>query len=108
MQRFAEGIQAQGLHVVLDVRPGLRRVAAGERAELRRRHAHGATAVQQVFQADGGFAPPAVGHGVQGFHAFDFEHRADLQMVLQIGTHTRQVCQRRDAVLLQQRGRTYA
>ena len=52
--------------------------------------------------------PPAVGHGVQGFHAFDFEHGADLQMVLQVGADTWQINQSRDAVLLQQRCRANA
>ena len=40
VQRLAEPVEAQRLDVVLEVRRGAARVAAGEGAELRRRHGH--------------------------------------------------------------------
>jgi hypothetical protein len=57
MQRFAERIERQRLHVVLQVRELARRIAARERAELRRRHAHRPAAPEQVFEADQRLAP---------------------------------------------------
>ena len=59
--------------------------------------------MQQVLQTNRGFAPPAVGNRVQGFHALNFKNSADLQMVLQVFANAWQVYQGRDAMLLQQR-----
>ena len=44
-----------------------------------------------------------MGHGVERLHVTHLEGHAQLQMVLQIGTHTRQIVHNRNAVLLQQR-----
>ena len=44
VQRLAEGVERERLHVVLEVGPGLVGRRARERAELRRRHAHRAAA----------------------------------------------------------------
>ena len=103
VQRLAKRIQTQRLNVVLDVGVGLRRVALGERAQLTRCHAHGACALESVFQPDHRFAPQAVGQGVEGFGPFDFVHRADLQMVLQVGPDAGQVVLHFNANTLQHR-----
>ncbi|MDT4840303.1 hypothetical protein FQZ97_741200 [compost metagenome] len=108
VQRLAKSVQAEWLHVVFDVGPGLRRVAAGEGAELAGRHAHGAAARERVFEPDGGLAPERVGQGVERFRALHLEHRADLQVVLQVGAHAGQVVLHRYAQRLQQRGRAHA
>jgi hypothetical protein len=97
VQRLAEGVQAQRLHVVLDVRIGQLRAAAREGAQLRRRHAHRPAARQQVLQADAGLAPPAGGNAVQRLRTAHLEHRADLQVVLQVGADARQLVPRRHA-----------
>ena len=108
VQRLAKGVQAQRLHVVLDVGPGLGRVAAGEGAQLRGRHAHRAGALERVLQPDHRFAPERVGLHIEGLDAADLEHGADLQVVLQVGTHARCIVPHRNAVLLQQGARADA
>ena len=109
VQRLAKRVERQGLHVVLDVGVGLVGRRAGERAKLRRGHAHGAAAFEGVFQADTGLAQHRLGHGVErrapGLAArwcAEFVDRTDLQVVLQVGAHAGQVLHHRDAVLLQQ------
>ena len=87
--------------MVLQIGVRLRRVAAREGTELRRRHAHGAGAFEGVLDADFGFAPQRIGGGVEGGHALDFEDGANLQMVLQVAAHTGQIVLHLNAVLLQ-------
>ena len=43
-----------------------------------------------------------MGHGVEGLGALDFKHRADLQVVLQIGTHAGQIMLHFDVMRMQQ------
>ena len=108
MQRLAKGVQAERLHVVFNIGPGLGRVAAGEGTELAGRHAHGAGAFQGVFQPDLGFAPERAGQGVERGGALHLEDGADLQVVLQVGAHAGQVVLHGNAVALQQRRRANA
>ena len=89
MQRLAKSVQAQRLHVVLDVGPGLGWVAAGEGAELRGCHAHRPGAFERVFQSDHGLAPERIGLGIEGLDPADREHGANLQVVLQVCTYAR-------------------
>jgi len=100
VQRLAKGFQAQRLHVVLDVGVRLAWVAAGERAQLARCHAHRAAAPERIFQSDHGLAPQRIGLRIEGFDVLHLVHRANLQMVLQIGPHARCVMPHGDAVLL--------
>ena len=84
VQRLAEGVQRQRLHVVLHVGPAVPVRRPREGAQLRRRHAHRPAAQQGVLQADQCLAPGRVGHGVEGLDAVDAKHGADLQVVLQV------------------------
>ena len=108
VQRLAEGVERERLDVVLEVRMRQVRPAAGEGAELRRRHAHRPAALPGVLQADLRLAPERVGQAVQGLHALDAEDRADLQMVLEVLADAGEVAADGDAVRLQQRRRADA
>ena len=108
VQRFAKRLQAQRLHVVLNVGVRLGRVAAGEGTQLRGRHAHGAGALERVLQPNQGLAPPTAGLGVERLDALDFVNRANLQMVLQIGAHARGVMQYGYPMALQECCRAHA
>jgi hypothetical protein len=57
MQRLAKCLQTERLHVVLDIRVGLTGVTAGEGPQLAGCHAHGAAALERVFQGNHGLAP---------------------------------------------------
>ena len=83
----------------------LARITARESAELRRRHAHRPAALERIFQPDQRLAPERVRLRVERLHAFDLEHRADLQVVLQVLADPRQRVLHADAVLLKQRRR---
>ena len=61
-----------------------------------------------IFQTNFGFAPPRVSQRVERFHALYFVDRANLQMVLQVGPHTRRVYHHRHPALLQLGGRADA
>jgi len=50
-----------------------------------------AAALEGVLQADLQLAPPAVGQGIERLHTLHLEHGADLQMILQVAAHARQV-----------------
>ena len=50
MQRLAKGVERQRLHVIRDVRVRLPWITAGERAELRRRHAQRSRLPQRVLE----------------------------------------------------------
>ena len=89
MQRLTKSVQTQRLHVVFDIGERLLRAAAGESTQLRWRHAHRPTALEHIFHANLGLAPPTIGQRVERLHALHFKDRADLQMVLQISADTR-------------------
>ncbi len=81
------------------------RRAARESAELRRRHAHRATALHHVFEPDLRLAEERRGEHVERRCAVDLEHRANLQMVLQVAADAGQVGDHRNAMRLRQRRR---
>src|SRR5580658_2070769 len=60
------------------------RRASGEGAELRRRHAHGTRAPEQILQADLRLAVQRAGEDVERGRAGNLVHRADLQVILKI------------------------
>ena len=103
MQRLAEPLQAQRLHVVLQVRRGELRAGAGEGAELRGRHGHGALLHQRVLRRHAGLADERVGRGVQRLEVLHLEDQAELQVVLQVLADAGQRMQRLDAIVLQHR-----
>ena len=108
MQRLAEGVERQRLHVVFEVRPLALRRRARERAELRRRHAHRPALRQRVLQRDARLARPGAGQRVEraaARQARDAEDGADLQVVLQVLADAGQIVQHLDAVFAQQRRR---
>ena len=107
MQRVAELIQRQRLHVEFEVGRGLRGIALQERAQLRGRHGQGASAMQRVFKRHLQLAPPGVGHGIEGEHVLHLERGAKLQVVLQVFAR-RQVVHHRYAMLPQQCARSDA
>ena len=104
VQRFAKGVERQRLHVVLQIGVGLIRTAAGESTQLARRHAHGATAAQQVVQPNHSLAPPRLRHHIEGAHAPHLKAASDLQMVLQIAPHAREWVAGHHAMGVQQLG----
>ena len=72
MQRLAEAIERQRLHVIFEI--GTRdRCIVGirlrERAELRRRHRHRPASQQRVLHADEKLAPPMRGQRIERAHA---------------------------------------
>src|SRR3546814_17378110 len=77
--------------MVFNVGMSLRWVAACERTQLRRRHAHGAAALDSILTPYHGFPPQAGSNAVQRFHPMHLEHRAYLQLVLPIGAPPRSV-----------------
>ena len=101
VQRVAEFIKAQRLHVVFEIGCGLRVVAFDEGAELRGRHRQRAAAVHRVFEAHHQLAPQRVRHGVERFDIADLERHAQLQMVVQVGADTGQIVRDGNAVALQ-------
>ena len=110
VKRLSECIKRQRLDVVLDVWISLRGVRPGKGAKLRRCHAHGAGTFEQILKPNAGLAQPGAGQRVErGIGcASDFVNRTNLQMVLQVSAHTRQVFHNGYAVLLQQRTRANA
>ncbi len=108
VQRLPERIERQGLHVVLDIGVRLPGRAAGEGPQLRRRHAHRAGALQGVLEPDARAAPQVARQRVERGHPVHLEDRADLQVVLQVAAHPRQVVRHGDAVRLQQLSRADA
>ena len=108
VQWLAKRVQRQRLHVVLQVGVLQLRAAAGERPQLRGRHAHGPGAVQQVFPANAQLAPAGGRQSVEGGGIADFVDRANLQMVLQVGANAGQVVHHRNALGVQQIGRANA
>ena len=87
--------------MVFDIGVRLIRTAACEGAQLRRRHAHRPTALENILHPNLGLTPPTIGQRVERLHALHFKDRADLQMVLQIGAHTGQIDHGIDAMLFQ-------
>ncbi|MNE31453.1 hypothetical protein D3C80_1250220 [compost metagenome] len=108
VQRLAEALQRQGLHVVLQVGGGVLGAGAHERAQLAGGHGQWAAAVVQVTQAHAHLAPQAVGHLVQGAGVADLVDQAQLQVVLKVATHARHIVAYTNAQAFQQLARTDA
>ncbi|MCY1523107.1 hypothetical protein D9M68_579920 [compost metagenome] len=102
MQRLAETVQRQGLHVVFEVGRRLLRVGASEGAQLARRHGQWPAAVEQVAQAHADLAPQAAGDLVQGRHVADLVDHAQLQVVLEVAADTGHLMGHTDPQALQQ------
>jgi len=98
VQRVAERVQAQRLHMELEV--GVRPVGRRTRecAQLRRGHAHRSGAPQRVLEPDQPLAPPTAGQGVERLDAAHLVDRADLEVVLQVGAHSGQIGLHRNAL----------
>ena len=99
VQRLAELVERQRLHVPLDVRGRLRRIALRERAELRRRHRERPGAEQRVLERHRGLAEPGARAPIQRDGVVDLVDRADLQVVVQIRADAGRVAHDADAVL---------
>ena len=102
VQRVAELVERQRLHVPLDVRGLPLRVAAGEGAELRRGHRQRAGPEQQVLQSHRRLAEQRVHPPVQRDGVRHLVDAADLQVVVQVLPDAGQVAEHVDAALLQQ------
>ena len=103
VQWLTECIEREGLDVEFQIGPHSTHVAVGERAELRRRHAHRARPLEEVFEADAHFAQPRCGKRVERRHAVHFEYGTDLEVVLQVLADARQIVPDCNAMALQQR-----
>ena len=101
VQRIAELVERKRLHVILHIGPRHVRVRAREHAQLRRRHAHRPALVERVLHADERLAPPVRGARVERGHAVHLDHAAQLQVVLQVFSDTRQRLAHRNAERLQ-------
>ena len=90
VQGLAEGVEAQRLHVVLQIGVRSIRGCCGQR----RRSCEGAELIgprrpQRYCKPMLGFVEQAASAGVESGRAFDFVNWADLQMILQIGADSR-------------------
>src|SRR5262245_64930717 len=88
MQRVAEPVERQGLHVKLDVGALAMRIGAGEDAKLRRRHGERPAPAQCVIESHQAAPHQRVVGLIQRAHAGYFVDRALLQMILQIASDT--------------------
>ena len=86
----------------------LLRIAARERAELRRRHAQRPRSPQRVLDRHLRLAPQRTRVGVQGRGTFDGIDRAQLQMILQVLADARQRVLDLDAQRVEYRSRPEA
>jgi hypothetical protein len=103
VQRLAERVQRQRLHVVFDVRPGWRATSAVKAPSCDGAMLIGPLRFSAYSSADHRLAPQELASVLSVLHAVDTEDGADLQVVLQVGAHAGQVQPRLDAVRLQQR-----
>ena len=94
MQRLAELVQRQRLHVPLDVGRGLRRIALGEGAELRGRHGERPGLEQQVLQSHRRLAEQELARWFSVTTLLHLVDHAHLQMVVQVLADARQVVHR--------------
>ena len=101
MQRLAELVERQRLHVIFDVGRLEGGIRLGKDAQLARRHGHGAGAVQRIFQRDARLAEEVARHLVQRLCPMHLEDGAQLQMILKVLAHLRQTMTDRDADAVQ-------
>jgi len=108
MQRRAELVQRQRLHVPFDISRGLRGIAFGKGAQLRWRHGQRPGPVKRVFDSHRRSSEQAVRALVQGADVPDLVDDAHLEVIMQVLAHAGQIVLDVDAVLLQQRCRADA
>src|SRR3954471_1004734 len=84
MQRIAELVERERLHVPLDVRRGQGWVAFRKGARLRRRHGERTGAEEEIFECHRSLSGEAVGDAVQRLHVPNLVLHADLQVVVQV------------------------
>ena len=105
MQRLAEAVERQRLHVILQIGALLVAIGAGEQAELRRRHGQRAAPQQRIFGEHAGKAEARMIALVERGDAVDLVDQPQLQVILQVGADAGPVGDDVDAVLAQLRGR---
>src|SRR5262249_32641807 len=103
VQRVAELVERERLHVPLDIRGLLRRIALRERAELRRRHRQWPGSEQHVLERHRGAAEERSSAAIQSYGVLNFVDRTDLQVIVQVRADSGQVVRDRDTVLGEQR-----
>ena len=108
MQRLAELVERQRLHVPFDVRRRLARVALREGARLRRRHGERPGAERQVLERHRRLAENAAGHAVQRLDVPHLVLHADLQVVVEILSHAGKIVDDRDLKPVEQVSLSYA
>src|SRR5262249_13365922 len=84
VQRVAELVERERLHVELDVGPLARRIGAREQPELRGRHGERAAAEQRVVEPHAGAANRRTIDLVERFGAFNPIDEPQLQVILQV------------------------
>ena len=97
MQRLAETVERERLHMVLEVGRLQTGVGLGEGAELAGRHRHRAAALQQIFEGDAGLAAKGRGDLVERAGVRDLLDESHLQVILQILADTGQFAEDVDA-----------
>ncbi len=102
MQRVAEFVERQRLHVVFQVRRGLAHVRTDKCAKLAGRHRQRAAAGQQILHPHAEPPDQAADCFIQRAGVFHLERHAQLQMILQVLADPGQLMHDRNAVLLQQ------
>jgi hypothetical protein len=100
MERLAEPVEAERLHVPLDVRGRLAGVALREGAQLGGRHREGPRPEEEVLEPHEPAPEQAVGPLVERGAVPDLEHQPDLEVVVEVLAHAGQVVDDRDAVRL--------
>src|SRR5262249_32287000 len=84
VQRVAELVEGERLHVVLDVGALTRRIGAREQPELRGRHGERAAAKKRIIERHAGAPDLRTIDLVERFGAFDLIDEPQLQMILQV------------------------
>jgi hypothetical protein len=102
VQRIAELVERERLHVPFDVRRRLRGIAPRERAGLRRGHRQRPGAEHEVLERHRRLAEHAVGDAIQRAHVAHLVLHADLQVVVQVLADARQVVDDLDLMLFEQ------
>ena len=105
MQRLAEFIERERLHVELQIGPFLVAVRAREGAKLGRRHGQRPAPAERIIEAHQRAAEDRAVIFVERADAGDFVDQPQLQMVLQIFPDARPVDERDNAVFAQLRAR---
>ena len=102
VQRLPELWQRQRLNVPLQIRTGQRGITFREGPQRGRRHGHGSGAQQQILQSHARSGDPVAVQRVDGPGALYPVNRSQLQMVLEVLTHTRQIDGHRNLMLGEQ------